>query len=416
MNRIYLLIIMLLVNIDFVLAQKHATLFSLCIDCNNYKYYALNYNFRKGFDVDFTDIQRKDSIHIKNEQAIYNFIDSLNIVDFSNDTIYIFEQDSQYYIETKNICIAKGITMLDNPYSYTDTLIITNKHYDNLRVSWIPKYVYDACIQEDTKLLGQISTLNDISTSRKEMRFSRIIVDDYAVKQIEGYLFPFESMIQSSWDQLQEIETTAIQENRYFKKSQFPCEVKNIDIHLCVDHYQFKNLIRRNKEIYCWYSLYVFPLIKSLKIIDESEDTVNFKMVYSPNGIFKNLCIVKTNSTNLYLFETRDKIIWDTINPSYMEFYNYTRIMERSKLYGIYIPPYLIGESDIITSKFVLRDLPEYNHFDNKFYIKNISPNTRRMKRYEELNIYYRAEILDSKIIKSAFNYSIYLPKYKGRP
>lgn len=181
-----------------------------------------------------TDTQRKDPIHIENEQATCNFIDSLKIVDFSNDTIYIFEQDNQYYIETKNISVARGITIVDNPYSYKDTLIITNKHYNNLRMSWIPKYVYDACTQGDTELLGQISTLNDISTSRKEMRFSRIIVNNYAVKQIEGYLFPFEAMIQSSWDQLQEIETTAIQENRFFKKSQFPCEVKNRDIRLRV--------------------------------------------------------------------------------------------------------------------------------------------------------------------------------------
>ena len=89
--------------------------------------------------------------------------------------------------------------------------------------------------------------------------------------------------------------------------------------------------------------------------------------------------------------------------------------MDRSKLYRIYIPPYLIGKSDIITSQFVLRDLPEYNYYDNRFYLKNISTSSRKMKRYEELVIYYRAEILNSKIIKSAFNFSISQPKTKFR-
>ena len=287
-------------------------------------------------------------------------------------------------------------------YALKDTLIQSSKDEQRLKVSWLPQYMYEACINKDFESIARLSCLCAFSTSFKNLQYVRIVLQCSKITSIDVYIIPFDEFNSYEIDQLYELEKDAVLNNRYYIKE---CCSSKIDRHtqLTISDLISQKMLRKNPDIYCWYSRYVKPLIDSLDIINLVEDTINFKMIYSPNGSYRNLCLVRSNTVNLYVYETRNHIIWDTISPYYMNFIEYKDIIDISKSYDLYLPPLLIGGGDFITNKLVLREFNEYNYLNNKFNLKNENLKTKRLKRNEHVKIFYRAEICDAKLSKYSF-------------
>ena len=287
-----------------------------------------------GFRYKYIDethkINRSDSI-------FYSIIDSLNVIDYDNDTIYLFQYDNQYLLENRSHNVTKSYHWtIPNRYPRRDSLVYREKDTIPFRVSWLPMYLRNALVEEDFDILSLMCRWSEVLLNRypsdhPTIRFyilHKIIIKNGKVILKEKITFNLQDQVFSVFDAIYE-KSKRLKEDGHVldNNSNKKCKYKEVrsqigsildSVYNTAPYYE---MLKNNRKILKWEKKNVIPLLDSLKFINFDNDTVYYELCYGKNGRGKNRASILSNSKRIYVYQSFDHIVWDTLSGEFREKY-----------------------------------------------------------------------------------------------
>lgn len=389
-----------------------------------------------GFRYKYIDethkINRSDSI-------FYSIIDSLNVVDYDNDTIYLFQHDGEFLLESRNHKVISGRKYPYNGWRNDINVFMSITTEEEVQIGWLPEYMRQALISNNRKMLHtlcldyetnesyyfNISNCHGVDTPNPHLVFHKIVISNGKITERTKFDFEYFDVYQYRQAQLYALEQDAIQSNRVIDKAIFNERVENSALSHFLDSLDedsyYSSILRKYPKLKEWEKRYVIPMIDSLCRVDMHSDTLYYYLEASNNSLF-NTAKFYSNHSRLYLHEIyNNKIIWDTIKYDVEDVEHdgringtqYDQMYESYELFSYPMRssalPYLFNLANHI------RWYYDYETRDFKgWYVRPDSKDEtlmcKKLKEGEKISLFYRIEVKDGKIV-DVFNKMIYILK-----
>lgn len=305
------------------------------------------------------------------ERDLFNFlsqIDSLNVINYENDTIYLFQYDGEFLLESRRHNVAKGQDYWSqNRQTFVhdhDTIVHRVSDSTQFRVSWLPIYMRNALVEEDFDLLSTMCSWyeqqespslggNALYSPDPHFVYYKIVINDGKLVKRTKFDFEFHdktyNLLDDIYDNVERLksEGKVLTSNKIAKHRTGTNNGIGVILDSLYREAPYYNILKHNPEILKWEEDYVLPLIDSLDLIDYSNDTIYYELCYSKNGLGKNRAKILTNAKHMYLYESFIGIVWDTLCVSDIDKYMgfalddfITTMQERYVLYDIPGFPY----------------------------------------------------------------------------
>ena len=275
----------------------------------------------------------------KNLLDFLSKIDSLHIIDYINDTIHIFNYGDDFFMESNKYVVAKSTRYWaqnqKQVISNQDSLVCREKGTSTFRVDWLPMYMQNALKEEN---LGFIATMckwhekvdydkyGYSFAPRTNFIYYKIIIRDGKIvdrKRIEYGFYDHIGIFDDIYDTAERLVADG-QEFTLNKMKQYKAR-NRIKIGRILDsiynHSCYNRILKRNPEILKWENEYVLSLIDSLNIINYENDTIYYELCYKRNGAGHNRAGILTNLRRMFVYESFNNVVWDTLCGQYMENY-----------------------------------------------------------------------------------------------
>ncbi len=299
----------------------------------------------------------------RNLQNFLSQIDSLNVINYENDTIYLFQYDGEFLLESRGHYVAKGQEYWSpNRQKFVrnhDTIVHRFKDTTQFRVSWLPIYMRNALVDEDFDLLTTMCSWYEQQESQwlggggyyspdPHFVYYKIVINDGKIVNRTKFDFEFHDKMYNLLDDIYNEVERLKSEGKVLKlnkiderRTNFKNGIGEILDSLYREAPYYK-ILEHNPQILKWEEDYVLPLIDSLNLIDYSNDTIYYELCYSKNGLGKNRAKILTNTKHMYLYESFIGIVWDTLCVSDIDKYmglsdNFITTMQER--YVLYAPP-----------------------------------------------------------------------------
>lgn len=383
------------------------------------------YGFIDGVYAKITNNLNNKKNKNKENKYLYKFldyIDSLNIVNYTCDTIYIFQYMNQYLFINNDYYIAKGLNSVLEKFGETiDSVVLKNNDGSDFRVSWLPKYMQDALMSDDINTLTDICTMYELNIKPlrnqqhsigtmlfPKINFYRIIIADG--KTIDRIKYNFEYN-----DRYHELDQIYDEERRLISNGQYlPLrDINRFDNSLPYSVDVLFHFINKNPKLQTRINFILSMINDSLHVVNSEKDTLYCNIYYVPNMRLLNRAFVSGNMTNTYFIETVDNIVWDTISndsiirkreewSSYNMYYN--QIKEN---YATYLAP----ESYMNTymNSFIVSPITRSNDLSHINEVNNIE----LLGKFKGVNILLMIIFEEGQIkrINSIVEYGLKLPR-----
>ncbi|MBR2981299.1 MAG: hypothetical protein IKC67_04160 [Odoribacter sp.] len=388
-----------------------------------------------GFRYKYIDethkINRSDSI-------FYSIIDSLNVIDYDNDTIYLFQYDNQYLLENRSHNVTKSDhwTFAPNRYPRRDSLVYREKDSLAFRVDWLPMYVRNTLIEDNIDFLSKMCKWSEFEYNGFESQYypnkpyyilHKIIISNGKVILREKITFKLHFLVCSISDYIYDESKRLNEEGHVLddnsdKKHNYKdigSQIASIldSVYNIAPYYE---ILKDNRKILKWEKENVIPLLDSLQFINFDNDTVYYELCYGKNGRGNNRASILSNLKRMYVYQSFDNIVWDTLSGEFREKYwgstNLDELYrdEMQDKYVLYTMPFGAPLNLLLYN--LTRNLQEmYDYDTNSFrYDKRtadymiVSPdNIRQSKRIFNrkdgmVRIISRIELKDGKVVKVA--------------
>ena len=175
----------------------------------------------------------------------------------------------------------------------------------------------------------------------------------------------------------------------------------------------YQPLLECNEKIEKWEKQYVIPLIDSLNLIDYQNDTLYYELCYNKDGIGKNRANILTNSKRMYVYESFDGVVWDTlsgvdrvkyVDVVYKNFY--TEMQNRYVLYDMPVWPMSSRFLNSLTDdwrEFYYKESALFRVYNNDKYLINSSEKAKQYRKlnraYDGVRIRSRIEFKDGQVV-----------------
>ncbi len=377
--------------------------------------------FRYEYINETHKINRSDSI-------FYSIIDSLNVVDYDNDTIYLFQHDGEFLLEGRNHKVISGRKYPYNGWRSDINVFMSLTPNEQVQIGWLPEYMRQALISNDRKMLHtlcldyetnesyhfNLSYSNGVFTPNPHLVFHKIVISNGKITERTKFDFEYFDLYQYRQAQLYALEHDAIQSNRVIDKAILHERVENSFLSHLLDslgeNSYYSSILRKHPRMKEWEKRYVIPMIDSLCSANMHSDTLYYYLEVSNNSLF-NTAKFNSNNSRLYLHEIyNDRILWDTIKYGVEEVefeFNtngtlYDQMYESYELFSYPMRtsalPYLFNLANPI------RWYYDYETRDFRKMYGRIDSNEetlkcRKLKDGEKILLFYRIEIRDGKIV-----------------
>ena len=282
-----------------------------------------------GFRYKYIDethkINRSDSI-------FYSIIDSLNVIDYDNDTIYLFQYDNQYLLENRSHNITKSDhwTFAPNRYPRRDSLVYRERDTIVFRVDWLPMYVRNTLIEDNIDFLSKMCKWSEFEykynvfdpqyyDDRPYYILHKIIISNGKVILREKITFKLHYLVCSISDYIYDESKRLNEEGHVLddnsdKKHNYKdigSQIASIidSVYNIAPYYE---ILKDNRKILKWEKENVIPLLDSLQFINFDNDTVYYELCYGKNGRGNNRASILSNLKRMYVYQSFDNIVWDT--------------------------------------------------------------------------------------------------------
>lgn len=283
-----------------------------------------------GFRYKYIDethkINRSDSI-------FYSIIDSLNVIDYDNDTIYLFQYDNQYLLENRSHNVTKSYHWtLPNSYPRSDSLIYREKDSLAFRVDWLPLCLQNALIEENFDILSSMCKWYEYKTRYKHYSygyippihhvFHKIIIKDGKILERVKFEFEFDD-VNRLYDDIYSLSNRLNLKGNVFASGDIDYKTRRWQIGKILDSVYktapYSKLLSHNRDISKWERQNVIPLIDSLNLINYQNDTLYYELNYCKGVRGKTWANILTNTKRMFVYESFDKVMWDTLTGFYRD-------------------------------------------------------------------------------------------------
>ena len=307
-----------------------------------------------GFRYKYIDethkINRSDSI-------FYSIIDSLNVIDYDNDTIYLFQYDNQYLLENRSHNVTKSDhwTFAPNRYPRRDSLVYRERDTMPFRMSWLPLYLQNALIEEDFDILSSMCKWYEYKTRYKHHSygyippihhvFHKIIIKDGKILERVKFEFEFDD-VNWLYDDIYSISNMLKLRGNVFTPGDIDYKTRRWQIGEILDSVYktapYNKMLSQNREISKWERQKVIPLIDSLNLINYQNDTLYYELNYNKGIRGNTWANILTNTKRMFVYEAFDMVMWDTLTGFYRDnlhfvshLNHHTEMQSRYVLYGM---------------------------------------------------------------------------------
>ncbi len=283
-----------------------------------------------GFRYKYIDethkINRSDSI-------FYSIIDSLNFIDYNNDTIYLFQYDDQYLLENRSHNVTKSDHWtIRNRYSRRDSLVCRERDTIPFRVSWLPLYLQNALIEEDFDVLSSMCKWYEYKTRYKHHSygyippihhvFHKIIIKDGKILERVKFEFEFDD-VNGLYDDIYSMANRLKLRGNVFTPGDIDYKTRRWQIGEILDSVYktapYNKMLFHNREISKWERQNVIPLIDSLNLINYQNDTLYYELYYNKGIRGNTWANILTNTKRMFVYEAFDMVMWDTLTGIYRD-------------------------------------------------------------------------------------------------
>lgn len=326
-------------------------------------FYRVLFEFATGFHYKY---RNETKIFNKVDSIFLSQLDSLNVINYENDTIYLFQYDGEFLLESRGHYVAKGRDYWSpNRQKFVqnhDTTVHKVKDSIQFRVSWLPMYMRNALIEEDFDFLSTMCSCYEHQESQwvggdeyyspdPHFVYYKIVINDGKLVNRTKFDFEFHdktyNLLDDIYNEVERLKSEGkVLKSNNLAKHQFDCK-NHIGIILDSLYLEapYYSILEHNPQILKWEEDYVLPLIDSLNLIDYSNDTIYYELCYSKNGLGKNRANILTNTKHMYLYESFIGIVWDTLCVSDID-----------KYMGFTLDDFITTMQD----RYVLYDLPGF--------------------------------------------------------
>lgn len=364
----------------------------------------------------------------RNLRIFLSQIDSLNVINYDNDTIYLFQHDGEFLLESRNHKVISGRKYPYNGWRNDINVFMSITTEEEVQIGWLPEYMRQALISNNRKMLHtlcldyetnesyyfNISNSHGVDTPNPHLVFHKIVISNGKITERTKFDFEYFDVYQYRQAQLYALEQDAIQSNRVIDKAIFNERVENSALsHLLdsLDEYSYySSILRKYPKLKEWEKRYVIPMIDSLCRVDMHSDTLYYYLEASNNSLF-NTAKFYSNHSRLYLHEIyNNKIIWDTIKYDVEDVeldgrINGTQYDQMYESYELFCYPmrtsalpYLFHLANHI------RWYYDYETHDfRKMYGRKDSKDeilrNKKLNEGEKVSLFYRIEVKDGEIV-----------------
>ncbi len=261
-----------------------------------------------------------------------SMIDSLYIFNSDNDTIHLFNHGDEFFMESNNYVVAKSSDHYI--FTYQDSLVYREKDTITYRVSWLPQYMQNALKNDNLEFIAEMCKWYDefevrllySYQPRTNLIYYKIIIDNGKIvnrKMIEYAFHDFYGIFDDIYDTTERL----VADGKAFslgKMNEFKTNsgtIIGMTLDSIYEHSYYREILKKNPQILKWENDYVLSLVDSLNLINYDNDTVYYELCFSKKWIAQNRAAILTNSKRIFVYESFDNVVWDTLSGPYRDKY-----------------------------------------------------------------------------------------------
>ena len=273
----------------------------------------------------------------KNLLDFLSMIDSLYIFNSDNDTIHLFNHGDDFFMESNNYVVAKSSFYFSQDQrritSDKDSLVCREKDTIAYRIYWLPQYMQNALKNDNLEFIAEMCKLYDkfdvrllySYQPRTNLIYYKIIIDNGKIvdrKMVEYAFDDFYGIFDDIYDTTEPLvadgKAFPLGEMNKFKANR---GIIGRTLDSIYEHSYYKEILKKNPQILKWENDYVLSLVDSLNLINYDNDTVYYELCFNNKWIAQNRAGILTNSKRMFVYESFNNVVWDTLSGPYRDKY-----------------------------------------------------------------------------------------------